>query len=48
MNDELIDLVFIEKRRNDARATHHPDVFPLFRPQSTRPVKPSSAVEGRK
>jgi hypothetical protein len=30
VNHELVDLPFIEKRRNDAGATHHPDVFSLF------------------
>src|SRR6266850_2204306 len=34
VNHELVDLSFVEKRRNDASATHHPDVFPLFCPQT--------------
>src|SRR6516225_2362346 len=29
MNDKLIDLPFVEERRYDSRATHHPDVFAL-------------------
>lgn len=32
VNHELVDLPFIEKRRNDASATHHPDVFSLLLP----------------
>ena len=35
MNDELVDLSFIEKRRNDASPTHHPDVFPLSLSQTS-------------
>jgi hypothetical protein len=34
MNDEFVDLAFIEKRRNDAGASHHPDVLSFFRPPS--------------
>ena len=34
MNPELVDLSFVEKRRNDPRATHHPDVLPFFLPQT--------------
>src|SRR6266850_2837487 len=34
VNHELVDLSFVEKRRNDASATHHPDIFPLSRPQT--------------
>jgi hypothetical protein len=32
---ELVDLALVEKRRNDASATHHPDVFPLLLPQTS-------------
>ena len=34
MNYELVDLSFVEKRRDDASTTHHPDVFPLSLPQA--------------
>src|SRR5258708_39721670 len=34
VNHELVDLSRVEKRRNDAIATHHPDIFPLFLPQT--------------
>jgi hypothetical protein len=34
MDDELVDLAFVEERRNDARAAHDPDVFSFFRAQA--------------
>ncbi len=34
MNHKIVDLSFVEKRRNDASSTHHPDVFPLVLPQT--------------
>src|SRR4029453_236098 len=36
VNHELVDLSFIEKRRNNSRATHHPDVLSLLPPQTSR------------
>jgi hypothetical protein len=34
VNHELVALSFVEKRRNDASATQHPDVRSLFLPQA--------------
>jgi len=34
MNHELVDLSFVQKRRNDASPAHHPDVFPFSRLQA--------------
>jgi len=34
MDDELVDLIFVEERGDDARAAHDPDVFSFFRAQT--------------